>query len=36
MSVEDKEKLLEDKKETIRQGGGQARIEKQHKKNFDR
>ena len=33
MSVEDREKSLEDKKETIRQGGGQARIEKQHKKN---
>jgi|GEM_PF-6291755 len=33
MSVEEKEKLLENKKETIRLGGGQARIEKQHKKN---
>src|SRR6056297_1826379 len=33
MSVEDKEKSLENKKEKIRLGGGQARIEKQHKKN---
>ena len=33
MSVEDREKSLENKKEKIRQGGGQARIEKQHKKN---
>ncbi|RAK04044.1 carboxyltransferase family protein, partial [Halanaerobium saccharolyticum] len=33
MSVEDREKSLENKKETIRLGGGQARIEKQHKKN---
>lgn len=33
MSVEAKEKKLENKKETIRQGGGQTRIEKQHKKN---
>jgi propionyl-CoA carboxylase beta chain len=33
MSVEDREQSLENKKEKIRQGGGQARIEKQHKKN---
>ena len=33
MSVEDRENSLENKKETIRQGGGQARIDKQHKKN---
>jgi propionyl-CoA carboxylase beta chain len=33
MSVEDREQSLKNKKDTIRQGGGQARIEKQHKKN---
>ncbi|TDO69923.1 hypothetical protein DFR79_1401, partial [Halanaerobium saccharolyticum] len=31
MSVEDKENSLENKKDKIRLGGGQARIEKQHK-----
>ncbi|ADO77925.1 acyl-CoA carboxylase subunit beta [Halanaerobium praevalens] len=33
MSAEDKKKILENKKEKIRQGGGQARIKKQHAKN---